>query len=137
MRGEALDLTPRPLDHRLEVCDELFVDGVVGGAECIQSGAARAVQDPKHGEMPMSLLIHRLLGPFANGFCCAPGLLDDQKPRGLLDDSFHVGVLMPGREEEQKRIGANALIDGGVHLEAVQTPLLAALTENRERLPPS
>jgi hypothetical protein len=51
MRAEALDLTLRSLDHRLEVGNESLVDRVVCRAERVERGRARSVQNPEHGEL--------------------------------------------------------------------------------------
>jgi hypothetical protein len=50
MRGKAFDLSQRPLDHRLKVDDELFVNRIVCGSERVESGRAGSVENPEHGE---------------------------------------------------------------------------------------
>jgi hypothetical protein len=54
MRGEAFDLGPRPIDHLLEVGDELFVDRVVGGSESVERSRAGSVENAEHGELFVS-----------------------------------------------------------------------------------
>jgi hypothetical protein len=51
MRGEAFDLSPRPLDHRFKVDDELFVNRIVCGSERVERGYAGSVENPEHGEL--------------------------------------------------------------------------------------
>jgi hypothetical protein len=76
------------------------------------------------------------VSPLADGLCGASHLLHNQKPLGSLNDPFYLRILMARHEEEQQRIRANALINSGIHLEAVQAVFLAALAEDSERLPP-
>jgi hypothetical protein len=52
--GEAFDLAVCPLDHDLKVREELFVYGVVCGAEGVERGCAGSVENPEHGELLMS-----------------------------------------------------------------------------------
>jgi hypothetical protein len=48
MCAELVDLVLRPLDHRLEVGDQLLIHSVVCGPKRIEGGRAGTVENPKH-----------------------------------------------------------------------------------------
>lgn len=50
MCAEALNLILCTFDHRFEIGDECFVYRVICGAERIERGSARSVENPKHCE---------------------------------------------------------------------------------------
>ena len=63
--GVGLDLDARPLDHLLEICDELPVDELVGGVEGLEGCRARSVKDREHAELLPNRFIHTLGIPVA------------------------------------------------------------------------
>lgn len=68
MGAEALDLTFRPLDHRFEVGDELFVHRVVRGPERVEGGRAGSVENPEHGQVFVGVSCHLASRSPAIGF---------------------------------------------------------------------
>jgi len=73
-RGEAFDLALRPLDHDLEVRDELFVDGVICRPKGVERSRARSIEDPEHCELFMSGLLDERTDPRDLGPLIAVGL---------------------------------------------------------------
>ena len=58
MRREPFDFTLRPLDHLLQIDDELVVNWVVGGSESVEGGSAGSVKNPEHREMFVGVSRH-------------------------------------------------------------------------------
>jgi hypothetical protein len=58
--GESDELEARPLDHLLEIEDELPIYHVVGGVERIERCLASRVKDLEHAELLPNLFIHML-----------------------------------------------------------------------------
>ena len=61
---EIFDLAPRPLDHLLEITEELSVDRIVRSVEGIKRCRARGVKNREHAELLPNRFIHALRSVF-------------------------------------------------------------------------
>lgn len=59
MRRESFDLAVCPLDHHLEVGDELPVYWIVRRVKCVKGGGAGSEEDPKRGEFFRSIRLDK------------------------------------------------------------------------------
>src|ERR1051326_8925129 len=76
-----------------------------------------------------------LLGVVTHDFCCSSDLLYNQVLRCSLNHGFYLRVLMARNNEEQEGVRTNALINGDLHVEPLESMLLAAFADQRNRLP--